>query len=239
MTHNTNTNTSNTTTRRRVLRGVATAGSVAIVGAGASSSATASTGGGIFADGFDAERDIWAFIRGMRSRYGATGGWPSASLDDYVDRAVNEFRANEAAWIDYGDWLASEHGFSPAGDTVVGVEFEFRRRRAFTEADVVETVVEADFDTDADRFERVIWNVESAEDADYTVRLVDRAVEQASDELSRFRREWIGDTSEDDPDHELPDDEYVNEVAGRYAPDIYFGDDSQHVLELLLGEFDG
>lgn len=234
MTHNTN-----KTTRRRILRSIATAGSIGVVGIGTTQTATASSNGGIFADGFEADRDLRAFFSGVRLRYSSTGGWPSASLDDYVDRAVNEFRANEAAWIDYGDWLASEHGFSPAGDTVVAVEFEFRRRRAFTDADVVETVVEADFDTDVDRFERVLWNVERADDPDYTVRLVDRAVEQASDELSRFRRKWIGDLNEDDPDHKLPDNAYVNEVAGRYTPDIYLNEDSQHVLELLLGEFDG
>lgn len=230
----------NTPTRRRFIAGATAVATAGVIGATATTPAAASSPNGILADGFESgDPSHFAFARGFVSAYSSSVLWPSHDLDDYVDRAVNEFRANEAAWIDYGDWLASEHDFEPAGETVVAVDWRFTRGRWPTLDDHVETVVEAEYDSSAERFDRVRWEIDTADDADYSITLQNRAVEHAADELSQFRREWIGDPHDDEPNHALPSDEYVSEMAGRYLSSVRFGDDGEHVLEILLGEFDG
>lgn len=220
------------TTRRRFL--AATTGVVAggVVTTESVSANHDAPPGGVFADGFASSRNFRSFVDGISSRYSTIGA--PAGLQTLVDRVVNEFKANEAAWIDYGDWAAQEHDLTPLGDSTIAVDFAITRGRWPTRDEEISTTLQADFDTNSETYERVSWTIESAENPDYEAVIRNRAAENAADELQHFRREFI-DT---EAGHELPDEDYISMMAGRYGSSISFGEDTENVLELLLGGFD-
>ena len=226
MTHDTD------TTRRDVLRRSGLA--VAAVGGVSLSTTTAaadSGASGVLGNGFAPERDFGAFVRGFVQRY--RGGYgPPDDVEDMASRARNEFAANEDLWVSYGNYLLDEADVDADGDATVAVDFEITRRRWPLGTQRTPTVIEVEA---GDRFEAVSWELTEADDPDFSVTVTNVAAESASDELSKFRREWIGE-SEDD--HEQPADEYLNELAGQYWDGIRFGDPELSVVEVLLGEVD-
>jgi hypothetical protein len=192
---------------------------------------------GIFGDGVTAS-DFSAFFSGIGSGYSSGFSAPE-SAETLAERAINEFEANEAAWIDYGDWAAQEHDLTPLGDATIAVDFAITRGRWPTRNNHVATTLDTQFDTDSNTYTSVDWRLEEADSPDYEAVLKNQAAENAADELTNFRREFIGDPDADDPDHQLPSDEYISKMTGRYWSAIRVGEDTEHVLQLLLGEFDG
>ena len=220
--------------RRTVLRrGAVTAvATVGVTGATTTASASESTGS-VLTDAFgDAEFDAVSFIRGYVSRYGGGYGSPP-DVEDLATDARNEFNANADRWIDYGNWLLSEHDLSASGDTTASVEFSISRWRWPTRDESVETSIIVGYDDATDEFTDLEWLAEPADDPDFEIAIEDSAAENAGDELSGFRRDYIG---VGDEGHELPENEYLNKIAGKYSGSVGLGSDAQSVLELLLGE---
>lgn len=189
---------------------------------------------GILADGIvhDTEFDIVAFFGGYFRKYQSIG--PPEDAYTLADRARNEFNANADLWVSYGNWLFDEVGVQGVGDATVAVDVEISRGRWPTRDESVETTIDVGYD-DTEAFESLEWRDEPAEDPDFEITLENHAAENAADELQEFRRKWIGDGEND---HQIPDDDYLNELAGAYTPHLGFGADSKNVLELLLGEID-
>jgi len=201
----------------------------------ASTTATAETGQqGILAESFpaDVQPDYRAFFGGYISRYASITG-PPEEIEALATDARNEFNANSELWVSYGNWLLEEADVTASGDTVVAVEFALTRGRWPTADDTRQTAIDVGYNDTTDEFESLEWRDEEADEPDFQIRLENRAAENAADELSEFRRQWIGD---EEDDHELPDDEYINSMAGKYADTIGFGSDSETVLELFFGE---
>jgi len=223
-------------TRRQVLRrsgaALAAAGGVGL----AATNASAQTGDSqsILMDGLagDVEPDYEAFADGFLSQLTSITG-PPEDIDALATDAKNEFNANAQDWISYGNWLLDEAGVDATGDTVVGVEFRLTRGRWPTRDSTRQTAVDVTYDEDAEEFTGLEWTDDDPDDPDFQVQLKNRAAENAADELATFRRKWIGD---DDSDHEQPDDAYLSRMYGKYTNSIGFGERSQSVIELLLGE---
>ncbi|NUC75057.1 hypothetical protein HTZ84_22590 [Haloterrigena sp. SYSU A558-1] len=145
----------------------------------------------------------------------------------------NEFVANEDHWLNYGNWLVSEHDeVEPLGTTTLQVDvFESTIRG---EGDRVETVIEADYDDSAEEFTAIDWRIEVPDEPDYQVGIKDSHARLADDDLMEFRRKFIDESG--DGNHALPNGEYVEELKGRYWDGITIGPDSKGVLEILVGE---
>lgn len=221
-------------TRREAIRAGATVGAVLVAGPAAVGSASASDGfGGVFGSELHGEASWWATLQGFTSRLTSRGSPPETVT--LADRARNEFTANEAAWVSYGNWLLDEHGGEPVEDAVIDVSFHIRRRRWLFERRETHTTLAVDFDTDAETVESITWDDGAPDDPDHEVELVDYAATQAADELQTFRREWIDD---DGDDHELPDGEYLSELAGKYWSLVGTDSELHSVVEVLLGEVD-
>lgn len=202
--------------------------------ASTSAAAQSDTQQGILADGVGESGDMWAFIRGKISGYGLAGAPETA--ETLADRMRNEFNANSADWIAYGNWLVAEHGVSPMGDTIVGVDVSITRTRWATRDESVATTIDAGYDSEADEFTHLEWRLGAPDEPDYEATLKNTAAENGADELAEFRREFIA--TEDGEDHKIPSTEYVSRHVGKYSSAIEFGEDSQSVLDLLLGEVD-
>ncbi|UTF52754.1 twin-arginine translocation signal domain-containing protein [Natronosalvus rutilus] len=213
------------TTRRRFIQASGLAVATTGVSMPVSAQTTDSTQG-ILADGITYEPDYGAFASGLFS--GRV--WRPKDLEQTVDDARNEFRANSDRWVSYGNWLLEEADVSPYGNAEIGVTF--KHDYFLKSEETTETTVVADYDDATDRFTDLDWLLESPEDPDFEVTLTNNTAENASDELSEFRRKFIDD---DGDDHELPSNEYLNTIAGKYAFAIGVGEDASNVLELLLG----
>lgn len=231
----TQTNTPESTyTRRAVIKrgGAAGAGAIAI---GTSGVATASDDpdefAGVFGHEFEVERDTMAFARGILSGFNGLSAPPR--VETLADRARNEFQANRDVWVSYGNWIIDEHGSAPADAKEIGVEFSLTRTRWATRSESAATTIDVTFEND--RVDELDWRSGEPDDPDYEVELRNYAAERAADELQTFRREWIDEGGDD---HELPSNEYLNELAGSYLPSVYLGSDSQSTIEVLLGEVD-
>ena len=222
------------TTRRRVIK----TGGVALTfgSAGLATTASADSGGGqgILAEGVaePGDGDLGAFIRGFTSRFSSGYGSPE-SAENLADRMRNEFNANSDHWISYGNWLAEKEDISVPGSTIVGVDVAITRARWPTRNESVSTTIDAQFDDTTETFSSLEWRTGEPEEPDYEVTLKNKAAESAADELQSFRREYID--TENGEDHELPDEEYLSELVGKYSTSIALGEDSSNVLELLLG----
>ena len=175
--------------------------------------------------------DFRALIRGYSSRFSSGYGAPE-SAENLADRMRNEFTANSEHWIDYGNWLVESEDVSPPESTIVGVDVAITRARWPTRDEAVSTTIDAQFDDTAEVFSDLEWRTGEPDDPDYEGTIKNKAAESAADELQSFRREFI-DTDGDD--HELPDQEYLSELVGKYSSSIAFGEDSKSVLGLLLG----
>ncbi|MFC6809803.1 hypothetical protein ACFQGT_00440 [Natrialbaceae archaeon GCM10025810] len=216
-----------------------TGATLTVVGTGsyvAIGGATAESDGsqGILADGIsgDAEPDYQSFARGYASRFASVTGAPE-DVDALATDARNEFNANSDRWVSYGNWLLEEMDVVGSGDVEVGVDFHISRGRWPTRNERTETTIDVSYDDSEEEFTDLEWLDEAPDDPDFQLTLKNRAAENAADELSEFRAEWIGD---DEDDHELPDDAYLSELTGKYAGSIGLGEDERNVLELLLGE---
>ena len=224
--------TRDNTTRRQFIKVTGTsAAAVGGLGTIATASAETNTEGGVLGPGFAPEFELQAFVGGFMQRYRTVGG-PPDDVEDMAARARNEFGNNEDLWLSYGNWLLDEAEVNADGDATVAVDFEITRRRWPINTQRTPTVIEVEAD---DRFEAVSWELGEAEDPDFEVTVANVAAESAADELSKFRREWIG---ENEDDHEHPSDEHLNELAGQYWDGISFGDSERSVIEVLLGEVD-
>lgn len=188
---------------------------------------------GILADGFEDAFDGRAFARGFASRYGGRYGSPDP-LERLATNARNEFDANSDQWVAYGNWLLEEQNVRALGGGEIGVTFKITRGRwPFSNPDPVETAIHVGYDDAQDAFDSLEWVDEPAEDPIYEFTVSNRAAEYAHAELIDYRETWIGDDADD---HEVPDAEYVNELAGKYWDAISMGEDERSVIELLLGE---
>lgn len=214
--------------RRQFLQRTAGA-TLTVVGASTflATSASASGPQGVLADGLTVEPDYRAFMGGYLDRYRSNLGVPEG-VETLADRARNEFNANAQAWVDYGNYLLDEADVVGSGDATVGVTFEIGRTRWPTRDESVATTI--DVGVDGDQFDSLEWHADEPDDPDFEVTLSGPATENAADELSEFRREFIDDG------HQVPDDEYLNTVAGKYAGSIGLGSDTKSVLEVLLGD---
>lgn len=223
-------------TRRQVLRrsgaALAAAGGVGL--AATNASAQTSDNESILTDGLagDVEPDYQAFVDGLLSQFTSVTG-PPEDINALATDAKNEFNANTDRWIDYGNWLLDENDVEATGDTIVSVEFRLTRGRWPTRDSSRQTAIDVDYDEDAEKFTGLEWTDDDPDDPDFQVQLKNQAAENAADELATFRRKWIGD---DETDHKLPDDAYLSHMSGQYANSIGFGERSQSVIELLLGE---
>ncbi|APX98672.1 hypothetical protein BB347_17715 (plasmid) [Natronorubrum daqingense] len=149
----------------------------------------------------------------------------------------NEFEANTDAWISYGNWLIDEFDdVQPAG--TVTVQVDILQTKRLDDDDRVETVLEAEFDENQHEYTDLSWTVDEPDDPDYTIAIRNSAALNASDDLLEYRRSYI-DESGDADNHELPDEEYVSTLAGKYAPGLIFGEEEHSVLELLVGDITG
>jgi len=221
-------------TRRRFLRtsgvALATAGLATTAGA---QSQTNSPPQGLLANGLTVEGgNEWAFSKAlMNSLLPSVSRTPSAKT--LADRMRNEFTANSDDWVAYGNWLISEHdAVEPLGTVTLGLDVKVSRYWP-TEDERVQTTVRAVYDDSAEEFTDVGWWIETPDDPDYQVQIQDKAARDAADELQEFRRKFIAEDA--DESHTLPDKTYVSKLAGKYAPHLRWGEDSKHILELLLG----
>lgn len=222
-------------TRRRFLQaGGAAAVTIGTAGLATTTASAQSDSQGILADGItgDTEQNWQAFVGGYLSRFGGVTGAPDG-VDDLATDARNEFNANADLWVSYGNWLLEERDVTGSGDTTVGVEFRLTRGRWPTRDDSRETSIDVGYDDATEEFTSLEWRDEAAEDPDFELTLENLAAENAADELSDFREDWIGT---EESDHEFPDDDYLNHMAGKYASSIGIGPDSKGVLELFFGE---
>jgi len=225
-------------TRRQLLQrtgGVALA-TVGTTGLATTSASAQTDSQGILADGItgDTESDFPAFMGGYLSRFAGVTG-PPETVDALATDARNEFNANADLWVSYGNYLLEEMDVTGSGDSIVGVTFKLTRGRWPTRDDSRETAIDVGYDDATDQFTSLEWRDEEPDDPDFELTLENLAAENAADELSEFRTEWIGD---DESEHEIPSDEYLNTMAGKYASSIGFGPESKGVLELFFGEVD-
>lgn len=225
-------------TRRRFLRtSAATATAIGATGL-ASSSATAQTSSsppqGLLANGLNIEdADRMAFMSGFVSSLTPSMS-PTPSAKTLADRMRNEFTANSEHWVDYGNWLINEHdNIEPLGTVTLGVEVVVSRYWPNPD-ERVETMVKAEYDDQAGEYTNLGWWIETPDNPDYQVEIRDKAARNAADELQEFRRKFIGD--KDGESHKLPTESYVSELSGKYATYLRFGEDSKHIMELLVGE---
>jgi hypothetical protein len=222
-------------TRRRALRAgaigtvMATTGMTAL--ASPASAATAPNPDGVLADGFSGA-DFWAFLTGLGERYSPpiTAAPESQTLSD---RIRNEFGNNTDAWVDYGNWLLDEQDVEPIGTAEIAVTVEITRLRSVTSPGRTTTSLVVEYDDFDDRFVDLDWTDTEPEAPDYEITVRNRAAERAADELQTFRRRYIGPQG----DHQLPATEYISTLAGRYNDAVLIGEQSAHVLGLLLGDF--
>ena len=244
--------------RRRVIVTGATAVAASVPLVGSTVSADDGSGGepidqqGILADGVGDADDIIALFRGYSSRLssGLTSPAPASTL---ADRMRNEFNANADHWLGYGNWLLDEQGVSPLGSATVGVDVAITRSRwPLRSSERVRTAIDVEFDADHRAYTGLEWrrfetgedgdgdsgedDAPDPEDFDYFVEIRNLAAERGADELQSFRHRFI---DENGSDHALPDSTYVSTIAGRHAMDLFFGSESKHVLQLLLGDPDG
>lgn len=223
-------------TRRRFLKaGAATAAAATVPATASAQTSTDDPPGGLFADGFEvSSSDFLAFIRGFQDarQYSLSAG---SSLENLADAMRNEFVANEDHWLNYANWLLENHtDVEPLGTTTLQIDVI---DPSLTGEDKrVETVLEADYDDTTRTFTAVDWRLENPENPDYVVGITKRHARLATDDLMAFRREYIDESGDDN--HELPDDEYLNELAGRYWDGLRLGPESKGVLEVLVGEVD-
>lgn len=222
------------TTRRQLLR-TSGAALTAVGTAGlASTTASAQSDGdsqGILADGFEVEPDRSAFLKG----YVAGIADRFSGYDDpatLADRMRNEFNANTDAWLRYGNWLLEEADVTAAGSATVGVDIGISRIPFNEPEDVVETHINAEYDDGAEEFVDLEWLDSAVDEPDFQVGLRNQAAQNGADDLSEFRRRYIGKS---EADHEIPDDKYLNDLAGKYSSTLRIGEDSQTVLNVLLG----
>jgi len=223
-----------TTTRRRVLAGTATAAAATVPVVGTTAAESNGTQG-ILADGVGDSDDAIAFLDGWYESF--RGGFdPFEEAVTLADRMRNEFNANRDRWLSYGSWLLDEHDVSPIGDATLRVDVAITRslREPLRETETVTTTITTEFDESTGAYTELDW-IDGTTDADptYQVTVKDYAAQQAANELQTFRRRYIGDSRDG---HELPEAEYLSRLAGRHASDIGLGEESKHVLELLLGD---
>lgn len=221
-------------TRRRFLR---TSG-VALATAGLATTASAQTETnsppqGLLANGLSVDAgDGWAFGKALAGSYLSSVS-PTPSAKTLADRMRNEFEANANDWVAYGNWLISEYDeVEPLGTVTLGLDVKVSRYWP-NEDEIVETTIIAEYDDSAEEFTDVGWWIETPDDPDYQVQIQDEAAKAAADELQEFRRKFIAE--EDGESHTLPDETYVSRLAGKYARHTRWGEDSKHILELLLG----
>ncbi|MFC7216468.1 twin-arginine translocation signal domain-containing protein [Saliphagus sp. GCM10025334] len=213
------------TTRRRFIQASGLAVATTGVSMPVSAQTTDSTQG-ILADGVAYEADRSAFFSGLISGFGFGSPDP---LEVVVDEARNEFNANSDLWVDYGNWLLEEADVNAYGSAEIGVTFAYSRWRWPTASGEIETTIRATYDDVTEQFIDLEWPLESPEDPDFEVTLENEAAENASDDLSQYRRDNL------EGGFTLPSNEYLNELAGKYAVNIGVGKDARNVLELLLG----
>ena len=222
-------------TRRRALQAGAIGTITAATGASALASPTSARSStevdGVLADGFSG-RDFGAYLGGVAERFSPP---ITAAPDVYTltDRMRNEFGNNTDAWVDYGNWLLAEQDVEPIGSATVGVEVELTRLRSATSPESTTTSLNIEYDEFDEEFVDLDWVDEDPEAPDYMITVQNRAAERAADELQTFRRRFI----DPEGDHSLPDSGYVSTLAGRYGGSLIVGDQTAHVLGLLLGEF--
>ncbi|WP_247005182.1 hypothetical protein [Halosolutus gelatinilyticus] len=187
---------------------------------------------GILADGLDVEGgDFWAFFRGFRSARQIPFS-RKPSIENVADSIRNEFTANEEHWIAYGNWLIDKYDVEPLGTTTVQVDvIEVNR---LSDDEHVPTTIQSEYDETTEQLTAIAWEIGEAEDPDYQVGIEDKHARLATEDLQEFRRRYIDESG--DGEHELPDGEYVEELKGRYWDGLRFGEDSQTVIELLVGE---
>jgi len=198
----------------------------------ASAQTDSSASRGIFGEDVGDGGDLWAFLRGRMEGYGTVS--PPEDAATLADRMRNEFNANSADWIDYGNWVIEEAGVEPIGDTVVQVDVALTRLRWPTVDETVATAIDVNYDDTLGEFTGLEWRLGAPEDPDYQATVKNDAAENGAAELAEFRRKFIA--TEDGERHELPSSEYVSAHAGRYASLIEIGDEGRSVLELFLGE---
>jgi len=188
---------------------------------------------GLLANGLSVEGgNEWAFSKALMASLMPSAS-PTPSARTLADRMRNEFTANSGDWVDYGNWLISEHDMvEPLGTVTLGLNVKVSRYWP-TEDETVETTVRAEYDDSNEEFTDVGWWIETPDDPDYRVQIQDKAARDAADELQEFRRKFIAEESGES--HTLPDETYVSRLAGKYAPHVRWGEDSKHILELLLG----
>lgn len=223
----------NQTTRRKFVRSVTVAGiaggaSVETVGAHHQPAQT-----GVLADGLDAEPHRRAFLRGYASA--STAGLSSPPpVETLASEARAELNDHADEWMSYGEWLVDEYDVAPMESASLRVDLVVTRRRWLTRDERTSTAIVAEYDDDTGTFDTLEWTDDDPDDPDYHLELLDVAAERAADELREFRSRYV-----DAGSHALPDDEYLNRVAGRYWTSLRFGSDSEHILEILMGEFRG
>jgi len=221
--------------RRRFLRtsGVALATAGLATTPASAQTETNSPPQGLLANGLTVEGgNKWAFTEALMASLMPSAS-PTPSAKTLAGRMRNEFTANSDDWVDYGNWLISEHDMiEPLGTVTLGLDVKVGRYWP-NEDERVQTTVEAVYDEDAEEFTDVGWWIETPDDPDYRVQIQDKAARDAADELQEFRRRFIAE--EEGETHTLPDKTYVSRLAGKYAPHVRWGEDSKHILELLLG----
>ncbi|ELY68832.1 hypothetical protein C489_05683 [Natrinema versiforme JCM 10478] len=202
----------------------------------AAQSDTQSPPQGLLANGLNVEGgDRQAFFTGfMSSLMPATSPVPDAKT--LADRMRNEFMTNSEHWVTYGNWLISEYDdVEPLGTVTLGVDVVVPRYWP-NEDESVETMVKAEYDTELGEYTDLGWWIETPDEPDYQVEIRDKAARNAADELQEYRREYI---DEEGDNHSLPDESYVSELSGTYATHLRFGEDSKHILQLLVGDTGG
>lgn len=189
---------------------------------------------GILANGLDVEGgDNRAFINGLFASF--TDVSSTSSAETLADRLANEFNANSEAWLSYGNWLVAEYdSVEPMGTVSLGVDVIVSHR--LEDDETVPTVIEAQYDDGTESYDLLEWRIEDPESPDYQVGLKDTAAKHGADDLQSFRRKFI---DEDGEHHEIPDNKYVSELAGFYSSSMLWGDESKHILQLLIGDEEG
>ncbi|WP_440767503.1 hypothetical protein [Natronorubrum sp. DTA7] len=236
----TSTTDDQTHSRRRILRASgATVATVSTAGLATTASADendpeSEATKGILADGLEVEGgDTRAFFSGLLSSFSIGR---STEVDKLADEIRNEFRANTEAWISYGNWVIDTYdNVEPAGSVTVQVDVVQSPWYSDKEERVA-TTIEATFDDENYEYTGLEWHLGKPDNPDYTVEVRNSAAEDANDDLLEYRRKHIDEHGDD---HQLPDEEYVSKMAGKYSPRLVFGDDSESVLNVLIGDITG
>lgn len=226
--------TEHNTSRRRFIQGAgATLTTVGGAGLVATTASADGSSQGILGDGIEASPDYLAFTSGFVSQYSRIAS-SSPDIENVADSARNEFGNNSELWVEYGNWLAEEYDASGIAGGTANVTFEITRGSSpFGGPQSTETAIEAFYEDG--EFTDLEWRAEPVDDPDFEATLRDNAAIGASDELQDFRREFI----DSDRGHELPDNEWLNELAGRYANSLSLSGNTKATLEVLLGDVDG